>query len=549
MKRILTLAMLMLAAISTAQAAEKYPQRWNYVGASLNNDAGLTKFIDVLKQSKEVGCTHILMPEGGWYNTPDNPAYLARVAKAKAAAKELNLTLIPCVYSLGYSGRYLGADPNLAAGLPVKQVPFVVAGKTAQVDPSLAIDCSAVKPNEDGNIDVELKARPYTHYSIRFTLTKGQYKGDADEMLRISTCKKSDGWKRWVTRTHPISYKEGNKFIAQTTFNTLELDDGVMRLQIMAPCADIKIEPIGAMNMVRRELTPLVVTSEDGKTVYAEGKDYKPFHDPNLMTAPDWTDQPTPGAAPKLLGPAMELTDNSSIKNGQKLLLSYFHAYRIYGDQDEISMEDPKVFDLMERDAANCVKVWGAPGYFMNYDEIRICGWEPTPSGKPMTPGEILAEHVKKGYDLLKKHAPQATIYTWSDMFSPFENAYGPGQGKRYYYLVHDYWNGADKGLPTDTTIMIWAAQNSDDIKFFADRGQQQVLCGYYDTKTDAGMKQNITRGRQFSSGQKGILGFMYTTWGHDYARLKPYFKLLDTADTWYKPTGSAQQKAEGMPQ
>ena len=87
MKHLAILSLLLLVAVSSAQAAQKYAERWNYVGANLTNDAGLTRFLDVLKQSKEVGCTHILMPEGAWYNIPDNPAYLGRVAKAKAAAK------------------------------------------------------------------------------------------------------------------------------------------------------------------------------------------------------------------------------------------------------------------------------------------------------------------------------------------------------------------------------------------------------------------------------------------------------------------------------
>ena len=555
------LSLLILAAASAAMAAPKYAERWNYVGANLSSDAGVDTFLKVLQQSKDVGCTHILMPEGGYFNLPDNPAYLKRVAKVKEKARELNLVLVPTVYSLGYSGRYLGSDPNLAAGLPVKDEPFTVSGKTAQVDPSLAIDCSGLKPVENGNIDARLKARPYTQYSIRFTMKK-EFNGDADEMVRISTC----SGKRWVTRQHPIMYKDGSRLIAQTVFNTLELEGGEMRVQIMMPCEDIQIEPVGMSQIVRRELTPLTVTSEDGKAVYVEGQDFKAVKDPVLLTAPDWSAAPTMVAVPRIMGPAIELTDGSRIKDRQKLLVSFFHAYRIYGDQDEISMEDPKVFKLMERDATNCVKVWGTTGYFMNYDEIRICGWETMPGGKPMTPGQILAGHVRKGYDFIRKNAPDAIVYTWSDMFSPFENATGPDDYKmtpeglikvphpamaapnRYYYLVHDFWEGSWEGLPKDTKIFTWAAHNSDDIEFFAQRGQEQILCGYYDGKTEKQMKNNISRWLKLSEGQKGILGFMYTTWGHNYKNLMPYFDLLDTADKWMTTGAPTTDKVEGMP-
>ena len=240
-------ALIFFAAASAAWAAPKYSQRWNYVGAELTSDNGLAKFLEVLKLSREACCTHILMPESASFRIPDNRAYLKRVAKVKEVAKELNLIIIPTVYHFGYSGTYLGVEPDLAAGLPVKDEPFLVSGGKAQVDPALAIDCSHVKADEDGHVSVKLKARPYTHYSIRFTLKQG-YKGDADEMVRVTTC----GGKRWVARTHPITYECGGKLIAQTTFNTLELDGGEMRLQITPACENVKIEPVGMWRIVRR---------------------------------------------------------------------------------------------------------------------------------------------------------------------------------------------------------------------------------------------------------------------------------------------------------
>lgn len=324
-----------------------------------------------------------------------------------------------------------------------------------------------------------------------------------------------------------------------------------MRLQITPACENVKIEPVGMWRIVRRDLTPLMVASEDGKTIYEEGRDFNRVKCPALRTGADWTAEPTVGIPPKIMGPAIELTPDSRIKNGQKLLVSFFHAYRIYADQDEISMEDPKVFELIKHDAANTVKVWDAPGYFMNYDEIRIAGWEPLPGGKPMTPGQLLADHVRKGYGLVKKYAPNAVVYTWSDMFSPFENAYGPedykmtssglvkvkpapsAAAKRYYYLVHNFWEGSWEGLPADTKLFTWAANNSDDIEFYAHRGQEQVLCGYYDGPSVKQMKDNIGRWLNFSAGQRGIQGFMYTTWTRNYKNLKPYFDLLDGSDKW----------------
>src|SRR5688572_24607756 len=97
--KILALCLLSLFVVRTASAQVQptFPERWNFVYATLDSDTGLEEFVDVLKQSKDVGCTHILMPEGRWVRHPNDADYLARVAKVKSLAKELNLKIVPTV--------------------------------------------------------------------------------------------------------------------------------------------------------------------------------------------------------------------------------------------------------------------------------------------------------------------------------------------------------------------------------------------------------------------------------------------------------------------
>ena len=133
-------------------------------------------------------------------------------------------------------------------------------------------------------------------------------------------------------------------------------------------------------------------------------------------------------------------------------------------------------------------------------------GWEPQPDGKERTPGQEMAEHFKRGYDMIKKHAPGAQIYTWSDMFTPFHNA---GKDKENYYLVKGNWYGSWEGMPKDVIILNWYAPKPEGITFFSDRGQQQVLCGFYDATRTQQMKDNIDHWMTVSKGAPGILGFM----------------------------------------
>jgi len=503
----------LVAAQATVQAAATgYPERWNYARAELGSDKGLDAFLDVLRQSKEVGCTHIQMVEGRWFRTPNDPGYLGRVAKVRAYAKENGLTLVPCVYSLGYSGRYLGLDPNLCAGLPVRDMPFVVHGGKAVADPALAVNVSGVKA-VDSRMSGTVKLRPFTHYRITFS-SPAELPGDAEEWLRVAGKVGS----RWLNRRDLDSRREGGRHLFETTFNSLEAEEASVR--IGAVVQDLKIEPAGLLMVVRRALCPLKVTSADGQTVYQEGRDFQPVVDPKLRTDGEFVATHE--------APAIQLAADSRIKDGDTLRVSFFHAYRMGSDQDVISMEDPKVFEIMEQDMANCAKVWQAEGYFMNYDEIRIGGWE-TPDRKP---GQILADHVKKGYEIVRRHAPQAKIYTWSDMFTPFHNA-RPFSVKGYYYLVNGNWDGAWEGLSKDVIIMNWYAKERPAVQFFSDRGHKQVICGYYDGTTTEKMKNNIAGWMKVTEGAPNILGFMYTTWRKNYKNLKEYFGLLDTFPQW----------------
>jgi len=70
-------------------------------------------------------------------------------------------------------------------------------------------------------------------------------------------------------------------------------------------------------------------------------------------------------------------------------------------------------------------------------------GWEVEPDGQQRTPGQILSRHVQQAYGIVKKIAPEAQVWTWSDMFTPLHNARPYQEGKKvngYYWLVNGNW-------------------------------------------------------------------------------------------------------------
>lgn len=527
---------LLLAVLTPIKGAEPLPERWIYATARLHDDAGLEKFQALLKQAKATGCTHVLLIEGRWLKFPDDAKYQARADQIKATAKDLGLILVPGIFSIGYSGRYFHFDPNLIAGLPVKEMPFVVKGASAAADPAGAPDLSTLKPDGNG-FNGTLKVKSFQHYKLTFDL-KGKYTGDADELIRVNS---GDG-KRWISRTTPHVNREAEAQTVVYTFNSLESAEVRLRLRPgAAKLENLKLELAGTLLLARRPLIPLTVASEDGKTVYEEGKDFKPLHDADMLKKPfdgEFTINRKPAD--------IELIEGSRIKDGDKLKVSFWHGLRVGTDQDVISLEDPKTMEVLEIDLKNCIKVWQPQAFMLNYDEIRVAGWEPQPDGKQLKPGELLAQHFKRACELVRKHVPNAKLYTWSDMFTPHHNA-RPFSEKGYYYLVNGNWDGAWEGVDKDIGILNWYAPKTDGIKFFADRGHEQILCGFYDVKTTEQMKNNIGNWMKVSAGQPKIHGFMYTTWHANYKHLDEYFKLVDAYETWGLGGATKTEKEPGV--
>ena len=178
----------------------------------------------------------------------------------------------------------------------------------------------------------------------------------------------------------------------------------------------------------------------------------------------------------------------------------------------------------------------------MNHDEIRIAGWEEPFDGVKRTPGEILAYNIRRSVEIARKYAPEATLYTWSDMFDPFHNAYSFETRNRYYYLVNGNWDGSWEGLPSDVVICTWISR-PQTLNYFAERGHKQILCGYYDASSTAGMQRNIQRWMRVGEGVPNVMGMMYTTWQQNYDNLAEFFELVKTYETWVKDMPAEPQR------
>ena len=276
---------------------------------------------------------------------------------------------------------------------------------------------------------------------------------------------------------------------------------------------DLALEELALVNLLRRKGCPFVVKSADGKTTYEEGRDFDPVADPKLGRVP-WEGEfefDHPGAV-------IQLTPRSRIKGGDRLRVGWYHPIVTHGSQVMCCLSEPKLDGILRDQARRINELFHPKTFFMSHDEIRVANWCRACQDRKLTPGQLLAENVRRCTDILKSVNPRARIAVWSDMFDPHHNAVDN------YYLVNGSLKGSWEGLSRDVLIANWnSGKAKESLSFFADRGHKQLIAGYYDGDD----LTNFQQWDQAARNVNGVTGFMYTTWQSKYSLLEKYGKAM----------------------
>ena len=210
--------------------------------------------------------------------------------------------------------------------------------------------------------------------------------------------------------------------------------------------------------------------------------------------------------------PQLKLLPGGRIKDGQDLKVSFSHTVTIYDHQVTCCLAHPKAFEIVEDQVRRVEKLFSPKTYFLAHDEIRLANWCGSCLRKGRTPGKLLAENVRKCATLVREVNPQAKLCVWSDMFDPHHNA------RDKFYLVNGDLAGSWEGLPEDMIVVNWNhGKAAKSLPFFAKRGHEQVLAGFYDS--DLGQSNFLKAGAEVS----GANGAMYTTWQGDFTQLEAF--------------------------
>jgi hypothetical protein len=525
-------AVLLVFALAASSWAAEAPagsepprQLWLFYSTNFQVKESVERARQIWTRAAKAGYTHVLLGDSKLSHLGNEPDfYFRNVEEAKKIAAGLHLTLVPAVFDVGYSNSLLTNDPNLAEGLPVKDAEFVVHDGAARLvaDPDVALG----KPSfVDDNLTVTGKSATFNgaaggNCRFAFKLSLPEYRcyhvsvkvktADFNGEVRIQALAGERGlqWQNLGVK-HTQDWTEHD-----VVFNSLDHKDvtlyfGVWGVPAKAAAGSLQwkdwtIEEAGLVNVLRRPGTPVVVKTEEGKPL-VEGTDYEKIVDPRMGNVPwpgeyrSWHEVPSI----KVIG--------GTVKDGTKLRVSWYHPALIYDEQVCACINEPKTMELLADQAKRVKALFDAPAYMMSHDEFRVLGWDESCMQRHQTPGQMLADNVRRCRELLQ---PQKA-YVWNDMFDPYHNAVeGP------YYLVNGPWTGSWEGLDKDVTIVNWNYGRRDEsLKFFADRGHKQIIAGYYDGS------QDTRKWLESADKVKGVEGIMYTTWQNDFDHLEEFAK------------------------
>jgi hypothetical protein len=251
---------------------------------------------------------------------------------------------------------------------------------------------------------------------------------------------------------------------------------------------------------------------------YQEGVDYDYVSDPLMGHAGSYT-----GTFDLYHDrPVINITPGSSINNGDSLLVDYYHCAFVYDLQPACCLVDDDVFDIFRATMTKVNELIHPTEVFIGVDELRCANWCTLCQGTGKTPGQILADATQRIDQIAHEVNPDWKLLTWSDMYDPNHNAHNE------YYLVNGTLAGSWEGLPSSWDIGNWYCLQEPTLAFFQDRGNCQILCGFYD---ESGPNYSIDDWLDMSKPYSGVYGCMYTTWCQDFSKLEEWAQVVKDWD------------------
>ena len=240
------------------------------------------------------------------------PEYFDHLGRIRVSCDAAGLELIPTLFSLGYGGTVLAHDRNLAEGLPVVDAPFRVDDGLANLVPdasvaitngdfetfdddtfpafafhddpgvvsfadtgiahgglaSMRMEAAATNEHGRGRIMQVVDLKPRRCYRVRvWVKTEGLAPSGALRMMAL------DGGRSLAPREYSVpatsDWQELTMLVNTQTHSSVRVYVGLWNGESGTLWIDDwSIEEVGLANVLRRDGTPVRVTSADGSATY-----------------------------------------------------------------------------------------------------------------------------------------------------------------------------------------------------------------------------------------------------------------------------------------
>jgi hypothetical protein len=520
--------------------------KWVFFRRPLQVDSDVDDFRRVADEAAASGYNGVALECSFDWILDLPPEYFDRLRRIKAICDERGLEIIPLVCALGSDG-VLYQDKNLAAAVPVTGAPFRVKDGVASAVTREHVANGDLEEYSDnvpsgfsyadgsGNLSfVDKKVYRSGRASMRFE----NFDRDPHGMARLNQLIQVEPFRTyrlecWLKTEglrcpssviiHAHAHAKGQRILMTTYtnmdstsewrravmgFNSLDYDTVQVYIGVWGATGgrfwidDVSITESGPANIVRREGTPLTVRGASG-TVYTEGADYESVVD----TIMDFTyDHPDP---------AIRLTPESKIAEGEPLIVDYYQALRMDWGVG-VCPTNPKLYEIWKGVLARVHKELAPKSYFLSVSEVRTGGWCET--CRDLGGAERLGRCITRQAELVRAMAPDAALYIWSDMLDPHVNAVPR------HFLYNGDLTGSWKYIPKDLTIVCWGLKATpESMKHFDRLGFRTMAACYY----DADSLDAVAAWLEALRGVSGSRGIMYTTWENKYRLLTDFGRLV----------------------
>lgn len=543
-----------LSSIPLARSTEEpYPYRWVYMSNNLNYDSNVGQFYTLASIAAKHGFNGIVLSSNLDNLDHVDLARLNRLNTIRQICDQFHLEIIPMIFSLKYGGAVLGENPNLAEGIPVKNQPYTISKGVFQLIPNpkaeitngnfskssgdRAEDFSEQSgPGEVSFIDRDIyRDGPV---SLRFDNFDKYYPGvvkiaqkvpvDVYRCYQLSCWVRTDklqldnsGYLFMNVDTPNDRFLQSQNFPLSSNnswrrlrigFNSMGNNTVKITVGLAGPkngkcwIANLKLEEMGPINILRRNGTPITIRNENTGAVYKEREDYSPIQDFNLNYKFDHE------------VPVMRLYPGSKIKEGDVVRVSYYQGLCIMNDETPVCLSEPEVYEIWRRKLFFLQQILAPKKIFLSADEVREGDSCLACTNRKLSMGEIFGDCITRQYQLIKSINPQTQVFIWSDMLDPNHNAHAD------YYLVEGDFTGSWNHIPKDIGIVCWYYdKRKESLHHFSSLGFQTIGS----IGADPGDIQIPKDWLGALDETPHSMGVMYTTWENRYGSLIPFGDLI----------------------